>query len=58
MSQNQSAGGAPSSTVGLTKVDLSEYTIRLASPSQDDEHLKACFVPWGRGQSWEVSSER
>lgn len=39
------------------KIDLSEYTIRLASPEQDVEQLKACFIPWGRGRTWDVSAQ-
>lgn len=39
----------------FTPVDYSEYTLRLASPQQEEGHWKAQFVPWNRGLNYEVS---
>jgi hypothetical protein len=38
----------------LERPDYSQYTLRLASPQQEQEHWRAQYVPWHLNRTWEV----
>jgi hypothetical protein len=40
------------------QVDHADYTLVLANQDQIQQHLAGTFVPWGRGNTFEVCSRR